>query len=159
MQTTPNSARISATMQFSATFEIQGSGNIYNTKYRLAIGKKHNALKCSLLSIPHKVMIELILWNEDNSQFNENINANSVYKYILNPGFCQHLQHEVNVSCREQTQCAEMQLIEYSTQSNDLAAPFKCRQLYIQRAHQCQCSFQLPLKTKVLAPFTTRSTY
>ena len=44
-------------MQFSANFENQGSGNIYNTKYMLAIGKKHNALKCSLLSIPHKEMI------------------------------------------------------------------------------------------------------
>ena len=44
-------------MQFSATFENQGYGNIYSKKYMLAIGKKHNALKCSLLSIPHKVMI------------------------------------------------------------------------------------------------------
>ena len=57
MQTTPNSAKISAPMLFSATFEIQGSGNIYNTKYMLGIGKKQNALKCSLWSIPHKVMI------------------------------------------------------------------------------------------------------
>ena len=50
-----------------------------------------------------------------------------------------------------------MQLIEYSAQSNDLAAPLKCSQLHVQREHQRQCSFQLPLKTKVLAPFTTRS--
>ena len=56
------------------------------------------------------------------------------------------------------TQSAEMQLIEYSAQSNDLAAPLKCRQLHVQREHQRQGSFQLPLKTKVLAPFTTRST-
>ena len=57
------------------------------------------------------------------------------------------------------TQCAEMQLNEYSAQSNDLAAPLKCRELHVQREHQRQCSFQLPLKTKVLAPFTTLSTY
>ena len=95
-----------------------------------------------------------------------------------------HLQHEVHVICREETQnvkmlhngkpisneiphfshsvsrtqCAEMQLIEYSAQSNDLAAPFKCRKLYIQLEHQRQCSFQLLLKTKVLAPFTALST-
>ena len=82
MQTTPRSARTSAPKQFSATFENQGSGTIYNTKYMFAIGKKqnmklitmqnplrmkshishtgsikHNVLKCSLLSMPHKVMI------------------------------------------------------------------------------------------------------
>ena len=70
-------------MQFSATFENQGSGTIYNTKYVLDIGKKlrmwnwftmenpfrtkshfshtvaikHNVLKCSFLGIPLKVMI------------------------------------------------------------------------------------------------------
>ena len=44
-------------MQFSATFENYGSGNIYTTKYMLAIGKKHSAMKCILLSILHKVMI------------------------------------------------------------------------------------------------------
>ena len=70
-------------LQFSATFENQGSGTIYNTQYMVAIRKKlrmwncftmenpvrmksniphtvsikHNALKCSLLSIPHKEMI------------------------------------------------------------------------------------------------------
>ena len=82
--------------QFSATFENQGSGTIYNTKYMLAIVKK--------------------------------------------------------------TQCAEMQLIDYSAQSIDVAAPLKCRQLHIQREHQHHCSFQLPLKTKVLAPFTTLGT-
>ena len=47
-----------------------------------------------------------------------------------------------------------MQLIEYSAQSNDLAAPLNCRHLLVQREHQRQCSFQLPLKTKVLARFT-----
>ena len=47
-----------------------------------------------------------------------------------------------------------MQLIEYSAQSSDLAAPLKCIQLHIQREHHRQRSFQLPLKTKVLAPFT-----
>ena len=41
-----------------------------------------------------------------------------------------------------------MQLIEYSTQSNDLAAPLKCRQLDFQREHQRQRSFQLPLKPR-----------
>ena len=46
-----------------------------------------------------------------------------------------------------------MQLIEYSAQSNDLAAPLKCSRLHVQREHQRQCRFQLPLKTKVLAPF------
>ena len=46
-----------------------------------------------------------------------------------------------------------MQLIEYSAQSNDLAAPLKCSQLHVQREHQRQRSFQLPLKNKVLAPF------
>ena len=93
MQTTPHPERTSAPLQFSTTFENQGSGTIYNTRYMLAIGK--------------------------------------------------------------QTQFAEMQLIEYSTQSNDLAAPLKCRQLPVQRKHQRQRSFQLPLKTKVLAPFKT----
>ena len=43
--------------QLYATIENQDSDTIYNTKYMLAIGKKHNALKCSFLSIPHKVMI------------------------------------------------------------------------------------------------------
>ena len=83
MQTTPSSATTSAPTQFSATFENQASGTIYNTKNMLAIGKKlrmwkcftmenplrtksnishtvsikHNALKSSLLSIPHKAMI------------------------------------------------------------------------------------------------------
>ena len=57
MYTTPRSVRTSEPTQFSATFENQGSGTIYNTKYMLAIGKKHNALKCSLESILHKVMI------------------------------------------------------------------------------------------------------
>ena len=64
-----------------------------------------------------------------------------------------HFLHSVST-----TQCAEMQLIEYSAQSNDLAAPLKCRQPYIQREQQNQRSFQLPLKTKVVGPFTTRST-
>ena len=88
-----------------------------------------------------------------------------------------HLQHEIRVSYREETQnvkllhngkpasneiprfsirlyktqCAEMQLIEYSAQSNDLTAPLKCRQLHDQREHQIQCSFQLALKTMVVA--------
>ena len=44
-----------------------------------------------------------------------------------------------------------MQLIEYSAQSKDLAAPLKCRQLYIQREYQRQRSFQLLLKSKVVA--------
>ena len=83
MQTIPRSARTSEPTYFSATFGNQGSGTIYNTKYMLAIGKKlrmwycftienplrtkshishtasikHNALKCSLLSIPHKEII------------------------------------------------------------------------------------------------------
>ena len=43
-----------------------------------------------------------------------------------------------------------MQLFEYSTHSNDLAAPLKCRQLHVHRVHQRQCSFQIALKTKVL---------
>ena len=64
-----------------------------------------------------------------------------------------HFSHSVY-----KTQCAEKQLIECSAQSNDVAAPLKYRQLHIQREHQHQRSFQLPLKTKVLAPFTTRST-
>ena len=96
MQTTPHPERTSTPTQVSATFENQGSGTIYNTKYMLAIGKKN--------TIP------------------------------------------------------EIQLIEYSAQSNVLATPLKCRQLQNQREHQHQCSFQLPLKTKLLAPFTTRST-
>ena len=41
-----------------------------------------------------------------------------------------------------------MQLIEYSTKRSDLAAPLKCRQLHIQREHQLQRSFQLPLKPR-----------
>ena len=49
------------------------------------------------------------------------------------------------------TQCAEMQLIEYSAQSDDLAAPLKCRQLHFQREHQRQRSFQLPKKTTIVA--------
>ena len=209
MQTTPLSVRISEPTQFSATFENQGSGTIYNTKYMLAIGKKlrmwycftmenplptksnisptasitHNALKCSLLCISHKVMIWLLLWNADNSTFSEKFSTNAVFCYLWKPRFWHHLQHEVHVSYREEsqnvillhygkpgsnqikhfshsvykTQCAEMQLIEYSAQSNDLAAPLKCRQLHVQRELQNQRSFQLTLKTKVLALFTTRS--
>ena len=42
-----------------------------------------------------------------------------------------------------------MQLLEYSAQSNDLAAPLKCRQLHVQREHQRQRSFQLPLKARL----------
>ena len=45
-----------------------------------------------------------------------------------------------------------MQLIECSAQSNDLAAPLKSRQLHVQRENQHQRSFQLPMKTNVLAP-------
>ena len=41
-----------------------------------------------------------------------------------------HFSHSVS-----KTQCAEMQLIEYSAQNNALAAPLKCRQLHIQREH------------------------
>ena len=84
-------------MQFSAGFENQGSGTIYNTEYMIGIAKK-NTMR-------------------------------------------------------------EMQLIEYSAQSNDLAAPLKWRQLHVQWEHQRQRSFQLALKTKVPAPFTTLSTY
>ena len=51
-----------------------------------------------------------------------------------------------------------MRLIEYSAQSNDLATPLKCRQLHVQREHQRQSSFQLPLKTMIPAPIATRST-
>ena len=48
----------------------------------------------------------------------------------------QHFSHSVY-----KTQCAEMQLIECSAQSNELAAALKCRQLHIQRQHQCQTQF------------------
>ena len=41
MQTTPHPERTSAPTQFSATFENQGSGTIYSTKYMLALGKKN----------------------------------------------------------------------------------------------------------------------
>ena len=44
-------------MQFSATFEKQGSGTIYNTKYMLALVKKNTAMKGSLFSITDNVMI------------------------------------------------------------------------------------------------------
>ena len=83
MQTAPRPERTSEPTQFLATFENQGSGTIYNTKYMFAIGKKlrmwncftmenplrmkshisltvstkHNVLQSSLLSIPLKVMI------------------------------------------------------------------------------------------------------
>ena len=99
MQTTPHPARTSAPTQFSATFEKQGSGTIYNSKYMLDIGKKlrmwncftmenplrtkshfshtvsikHNVLKCSFLTIPHKIMNLLILWNADNTSSSDNI--------------------------------------------------------------------------------------
>ena len=63
MQTTPHPERTSTPTQFSATFENQDSGTIYNTRYMLAIGK--------------------------------------------------------------QTQCVEMQLIEYSAQSNDFGCSFE----------------------------------
>ena len=112
-------------------------------------------------------MIWLLLWNADNSTFSENIRANAVFSYLWKPRFWHYLQHEVHVSYREETQnvillhngkpasneiphfshsvyktqCAEMQLIEYSTQKNYLAAPLKCRQLHVQREHQCQSSF------------------
>ena len=39
--TTPHPARTSAPTQFSATFEKQDSGTIYNRKYLLAIAKKN----------------------------------------------------------------------------------------------------------------------
>ena len=71
-------------------------------------------------------------------------------RFVRNPTF---------LTSFSKTQCADMQLIEYSAQSNDLAAPLKCRQLLVHREHQRQCSSLLPLKTKVLAPFTTLSTY
>ena len=138
-------------------------------------------LKIKLLA---PFMIYLLLWNAENSTFSENISANAVFSYLWKPRFWHHLQHEVHVRDREGTQnvkllhngkpasneiadfshsvykaqCAEKQLIEYSAQSNDLAAPLKCRQLHIEREHQHQRSFQLPLKTKFLAPLTTRST-
>ena len=57
------------------------------------------------------------------------------------------------------TECAEMQLTECSAQSDDLVVPVKCRQLHVHREHQRQRSFQLALKTNVMAPFTTRSTH
>ena len=63
-----------------------------------------------------------------------------------------HFSHSVY-----KTQWAEMQL-EYSAQSNDLPAHLKCIQLHVQRENQRQRRFQLPLKTKVLALFTTLST-
>ena len=114
----------------------------------------------------------------------EHQHANAVFSYLWKPSFWHHLQHEVHVSYREETQnvkllhngkpasneiphfshsvyktqCAEKHLIEYSAESNDLAAPLKCSQLHIQIEHQHERSFQLPWKTKVLAPFTTRST-
>ena len=46
-----------------------------------------------------------------------------------------------------------MQLIENSAQSNDLAAPLKCRQLHVQRQHQRQGTLRVLMKTKFLAPF------
>ena len=45
-----------------------------------------------------------------------------------------------------------MQLIEYSAQSNDLAAPFEMQTTTHPERTLAQRSFQLPLKTKVLAP-------
>ena len=120
MQTSPRSGRTSGPMQFSASFEIQGSGTIYNTKYILAIGKK--------------------LRIETASQWKT--------RFERKP----HFLHSV---CK--TQCAEMQLIEYSAQSNDLTAPLKCIPFHVHREHQRQRSFQVDLKTNVLAPFTTRS--
>ena len=58
MQTTPRSASTSAPTQFSATFENQGSGTIYKHEVHVSYREeKHNALKYSLLSIPHKVMM------------------------------------------------------------------------------------------------------
>ena len=145
--------------------------------------EKHNVLKCSLLSIPDKIMNLLILWNADNTSSSDN-NTNAVLSYLWKPRFWHHLQHEVRVRYRQETQnvkllhngkpasneiplfshsgyktqCAEMHLLEYSAQSNDLAAPLKCSQLHVQREHQRQRSFQLRLKSKVLASFTTRST-
>ena len=128
MHSTPCSASTSAPMQFSATFENQGSGTIYNTKCMLAIGKKlrmwycftmenplrtkshisnrasikHNALKCSLLSIPHKVMILLLLWNAFNSMFSENISTNALFSYLWKLRFWHHLQHEAHISYKEE---------------------------------------------------------
>ena len=158
MQTTPRSARTSTPTQFSATFENQASGTIYNTKYMLAVWKKHNALKYSLLSIPHKVMISVLLWIAYNSTFSENVCTNAVFSYLWKPRFWHHYNTKYMFAIGKKTQCVEMQLIEYSAQSNDLAAPLKCRQLHIQLEHQRQRSFQLPWKTKVLALFTTLST-
>ena len=47
-----------------------------------------------------------------------------------------HFSHSVY-----KTQCAEKQLVDYSAQSNVLAAPLKCRQHHVQREHQCQTQF------------------
>ena len=159
MQTTPHPDTTLALTHFSSTFEKKGSGIIYITKYMFAKGKKNT-----------------MHWNAAYWVFRQS-------NVLAAPLTCRQLhvqrkhQHQrsfqlplttkllapftTRSKCllkRRKTQCAEMQLIEYSTQSNDLAAPLKCRQLHVQREHQHQRSFQLPLKTKVLAPFTTRST-
>ena len=184
MQTTPHPERTLTPTHFSATFENQGSGTIYNTKYMFAIGKKNTipamqlieySAQSNVLAAPLKCR-QLHIQREHQCQHS--------FQLPLKTKVLHHLQHAVHVRYREETknvkllhngkpasseiqhfshsvcktQCAGKQLIECSAQSNDLAAPLKCRQLHIQRQHQHQRSFQVPLKTKLLAPFTTRST-
>ena len=152
MQTTPRSARTSAPTQFSATFENQASGTIYNTKYMFAIGKKlrmwncftmenplhtkshishtvstnHNVLKSRLLSITHKVMIQLLIYNADNSTSRENINTFAVFSYLWKPSFWHHLQHEVHVTYGEEKHNA-----------------LKCSLLSVPHKVRSSCSFEM----------------
>ena len=68
----------------------------------------------------------------------KNHGSGTIYKtkYLLAIGNKLRMWHSVY-----KTQCAEMQLIECSAQSNDLAAPLKCRQLHIQREHRLNAVF------------------
>ena len=83
MQKTRHPTRTSTPTQFSATFEKPSLWHdLHHEVHDSYSEEKHNALKCNLLSIPHKVMISLLLPNADNSTSNENINTNTVFSYF-----------------------------------------------------------------------------
>ena len=114
---------------------------------QLYIQREHQR-QCSF-QLPLKTMV-LAPWQNEGHVSNreETQNVKLLHNGKPTSNEIPHFSHSVS-----RTQCAEMQLIDYSAQSNDLAAPLKCRQLHVQREHRRQRSFQLALKTNVLAPF------
>ena len=87
------SENISANAVFSYLWKPSFWHHLQHEVYVGYREEKHNALKCSLLSIPHRVVISLLHWNADNCTFSENINANAVFSYLWKKRFWHHLQH------------------------------------------------------------------